>query len=373
MDTAGYSPPPQEDAAQDDEDETDPNDQHEDETTRNALLDQLRQMDDSTQSHTADQQQQSQSQNGTNGTADGQPTRTPRKRADYSREQKLAAIHYATTTYKTKPDGTRSLISGPEAARNLNMTWDVLRQWIRDVARIESMAPGSHRLRMKGKSTPMTQNNGIVKPSPWKRPVAPFNQTSGEEHRSLASYITAGTNGQYPSPQRPPAYDTGHSLVNYETISGFYRGGMQTVQTVNSAVDQQSTSTQSDLKFSTLISSNVQNATCHNTKALNTHIHNWSTVQHCTVFGATIFGESDVKFCIVENSSIEKSHVVHAVVRQCKILNSFIEGGEHVGKTYINQRITPEAHRPPAPLQSQARPSQGGGHGESEDSPEVID
>jgi len=335
-------------------------------------------MGDSTQSHTTDEQQQQQQvhseiQNGANGKADDQTTKTPRKRADYSREHKLAAIRYASTTYKTQPDGTRKLISGPEAARILNMTWDVLRQWIRDVARIESMAPGSHRLRLKGKSTPRRQNNGIVKASQWKVPVAPINHNPAKENRSLASYITAGTNGQYPPLHKPPACDTGHGLVNYETIPGFYRSGMQTVQTVNSAVDQQSTSSQSDLKYSSFVSSSIQNATCHNTKATNSHLHNWSTVQYCRVSGATISGESDVKYCVVENSSIEKSHVVHAVVRQCKILNSFIEGGEHVGKTYINQRLRPNTQLPPAPPQLQMRPSQGGGHSESEDSPEITD
>ncbi|KAF1983147.1 hypothetical protein K402DRAFT_178732 [Aulographum hederae CBS 113979] len=336
-------------------------DSQEDRDTRNALLDQLREMAPANDSQPPSAQPGSQ-QNSTG--ADGTPSKTPRKRADYTREQKLAAIQYAQTTYQTRSDGSSQLISGPEAAKNLNMTWDVLRQWIKDVARIESMAPGSHRLRLKGKNT--TQHNGVTK-SKWKQPLTMFGRTPSE-HRTVASYIS-DSNGQYPvAPQGTPSYDNPQSLVHYETIPSFYRSGLQTVQTINSNIDDSSSSTNSNVKFSNLKSSLIENATSNTSTLECSHVREYTLVNQSTIKGSSIFGESDIRFSNIENSSVSKSAVLHAIVKNCKIENSHVEGGEHIGKVYINSRIMPQVPKPPAVTRAS-----GTGTGASADSPEMID
>ena len=73
--------------------------------------------------------------NGENDT----PIREVRRRAVYTREQKLAAVHYASNTYRTTSNGSRRLISGPEAAQLLNVSWTVLGQWIKDADKIQSI------------------------------------------------------------------------------------------------------------------------------------------------------------------------------------------------------------------------------------------
>ena len=76
---------------------------------------------------------------------------TPKKRAVYTREHKLAAIHFATTTHRVDHDGTTRIISLPEAAQTLNVNSAVLAAWVRDVARIKAMPPGSQKHRSKAK------------------------------------------------------------------------------------------------------------------------------------------------------------------------------------------------------------------------------
>lgn len=65
-----------------------------------------------------------------------------RRRKSYSREQKLAAISYATTTWKTQKDGSLKLISKYEASKNLGITTAMLRTWMRSTSVIEDMSTG---------------------------------------------------------------------------------------------------------------------------------------------------------------------------------------------------------------------------------------
>ena len=55
----------------------------------------------------------------------------PRKRLSYSREQKLAAVAYASTTFRLQKDGTMKPISAYEAAKELGITQTMLRKWKR--------------------------------------------------------------------------------------------------------------------------------------------------------------------------------------------------------------------------------------------------
>ena len=78
------------------------------------------------------------------------PTRVVRRRATYSREHKLAAIHYATKTWRTDYSGTRA-IGRQEAAKTLHLSWAVLWQWMAAAADIEAMPTGSLKNRRKGR------------------------------------------------------------------------------------------------------------------------------------------------------------------------------------------------------------------------------
>jgi len=76
------------------------------------------------------------------------PTRVVRRRATYSREHKLAAIHYATKTWKTDHSGTK-VIGRQEAAKMLHLSWAVLWQWMAAAVDIEAMPTGSLKNRKK--------------------------------------------------------------------------------------------------------------------------------------------------------------------------------------------------------------------------------
>jgi hypothetical protein len=78
------------------------------------------------------------------------PARVVRRRATYSREHKLAAIHYATKTWKTDHSGTK-VIGRQEAAKILHLSWAVLWQWMAAAADIEAMPTGSLKNRKKGR------------------------------------------------------------------------------------------------------------------------------------------------------------------------------------------------------------------------------
>ena len=65
-----------------------------------------------------------------------------RRRKSYTRENKLAAINYATTTWKTQKDGTLKLISKYEAAKNLGIDLAMLRRWLKTSSVIENMSTG---------------------------------------------------------------------------------------------------------------------------------------------------------------------------------------------------------------------------------------
>lgn len=68
-----------------------------------------------------------------------------RRRISYTREQKLVAIDYATTTWKQGKDGNPKLISKYAAAANLGITTAMLRNWIQMKARIESLPKGTRK------------------------------------------------------------------------------------------------------------------------------------------------------------------------------------------------------------------------------------
>lgn len=73
---------------------------------------------------------------------------TTRRRISYTKEQKLAAISYATNTWKAKPDGSMELITKYRTAANLGITTAMLRDWIRSQPTIESMHQGGRKNRV---------------------------------------------------------------------------------------------------------------------------------------------------------------------------------------------------------------------------------
>lgn len=70
-----------------------------------------------------------------------------RRRVSYTKEQKLEAISYATTTWKTQKDGSSKLISKNAAAKDLGITPAMLRQWLKDKSEIESSTRGTRKRR----------------------------------------------------------------------------------------------------------------------------------------------------------------------------------------------------------------------------------
>ena len=70
-----------------------------------------------------------------------------RKRISYTREQKLAAVSYATTTYKVLNDGSLKIISRYAAAQNLGITTKMLRDWIKKQQDIMALSGGTRKNR----------------------------------------------------------------------------------------------------------------------------------------------------------------------------------------------------------------------------------
>lgn len=70
-----------------------------------------------------------------------------RRRISYTKEHKLGAIRYASTTWKTHKDGTSKLISKRAAAKDLGITPAMLRQWLKDKSEIEKSTKGTRKIR----------------------------------------------------------------------------------------------------------------------------------------------------------------------------------------------------------------------------------
>lgn len=83
--------------------------------------------------------------------AESDVSRIVRRRATYSREHKLAAIHFATKTWITDQNGTRG-IGRQQAAKILHVSWAVLSQWLTAANEIAAMPAGSLKNRKKGRT-----------------------------------------------------------------------------------------------------------------------------------------------------------------------------------------------------------------------------
>lgn len=291
----------------------------------------------------------------TPGAADPErPYKTPKKRRHrYTREQKLAAIHYATTATKPGPDGTPQPIEGLEAAKHLNITWGMLRDWVANKTKIENMRPGSVKYR-KGQ----TVNGGIQKvyrkrgppewdPSLGPRPLAPRDPSAPEV------LDTPGA-AQEPSPdtdnspsgttlrRRNPVaaqQNPGVSLQNREDLS-VTRGGAlrrrpaRQTRVENCTVDEESSCLNSDVRFSLLQCSQIQTSTVHNCQLAATHVQGGSRVVQSTVRTSYISDESEVRASCIVNSLVEGAKLTN-----CTVTNSRIVGGDHNGKTLVNTTI----------------------------------
>ena len=81
------------------------------------------------------------------GIENEEDSEAPRRRISYTKEQKLRAISYATTTWRTQKDGSSQLISKHAAAKDLGITTAMLRQWMKASSEIESSANGTRKNR----------------------------------------------------------------------------------------------------------------------------------------------------------------------------------------------------------------------------------
>jgi hypothetical protein len=66
-----------------------------------------------------------------------------RRRRSWTREQKLGAIKYATSTYVVDKDGYRKLIANNAAAANIGCTPYMLQTWIRLYDKINASSKGT--------------------------------------------------------------------------------------------------------------------------------------------------------------------------------------------------------------------------------------
>jgi hypothetical protein len=72
----------------------------------------------------------------------------PRTRRSYTREHKLAAITYATSTYVEDNNGNFALIKAYKAARSLFITQTMLKRWIGDFDKILAQTKGTRKNRV---------------------------------------------------------------------------------------------------------------------------------------------------------------------------------------------------------------------------------
>ena len=88
-----------------------------------------------------------------------------RRRTSYTKEQKLRAIRYATTTWRTQKDGSSQLISKHAAAKELGITTAMLRQWMKASSEIESSADGTRKNRIGNtpRREPRRENRSVEK------------------------------------------------------------------------------------------------------------------------------------------------------------------------------------------------------------------
>lgn len=68
-----------------------------------------------------------------------------RTRRSYTREHKLAAIQYALTTVVTNRKGTSKLVTVYMAAKNLGISYQLMKKWIQDKDKISEQKKGSKR------------------------------------------------------------------------------------------------------------------------------------------------------------------------------------------------------------------------------------
>lgn len=97
--------------------------------------------------------------------AEGDASRIVRRRATYSREHKLAAIHFATKTWITDQNGTRA-IGRQQAAKILHVSWAVLSQWLTAANEIAAMPAGSLKNRKKGRTVGSRSRLVLILPIP---------------------------------------------------------------------------------------------------------------------------------------------------------------------------------------------------------------
>ena len=91
-----------------------------------------------------------------------------RRRNSYTKEQKLGAISYATTTWKIQKDSTPKLISKHAAAKDLGITSAMLRHWLKHSSEIENTTKGTRKIKLT--------NTGCQEPEMENRLVEIFEQ-----------------------------------------------------------------------------------------------------------------------------------------------------------------------------------------------------
>ncbi|KAJ9665280.1 hypothetical protein H2201_004572 [Coniosporium apollinis] len=275
------------------------------------------------------------------------PYKTPKKRRHrYTREQKLAAIHYATTATKPGPDGTPQPIEGLEAAKHLNITWGMLRDWVANKTKIENMRPGSVKYR-KGQ----TIHGGIQKvyrkrgPPEWDpqrgpRPLAPRDPSAPEVNDTPGgAQVPSPDTDNSPSGTAQGLQNPRYSLQNREDVSVTRAGALRRrparqVRVEHSNLDEQSSSINSDVRFSTLQCSQVQTSTVHSCQLAASHVQGGCYVVQSTIRTSYVSDESEVRASCMVNSLVRGAKLTN-----CTVTNSRIMGGDHHGKTFVNTTI----------------------------------
>ena len=135
-------------------------------------------------------------------------------------------------------------------------------------------------------------------------------------------------------PGAPTAAPLGAGLVSYD-LPSFIQVARRPDQRLCANLDDASDSRSSDIQFSALTNSKVEDSTIISSQLTGSFVYRGCNIFQSTLKSSLVGENSDVASCSVENSSVMNSKVT-----SCTILNSQILEGQHVGRTFINTRIT---------------------------------
>lgn len=168
------------------------------------------------------------------GIENEEETEVIRRRISYTKEQKLRAISYATTTWRTQKDGSSKLISKHAAAKDLGITSAMLRQWMKASSKIENSANGTRKNRSSNvhRQQPELENRPVEK--------APLISTdvNTNEHLDVAKAAVKATEwNEHSLAVTAEVRQSGFITIRILSDAFFAKCGFQSTETLNTAAE----------------------------------------------------------------------------------------------------------------------------------------